>query len=77
MPAATVNSLSATQLAGLSTDQVTALTNNPNAASFSASVTNALTSALTGTTTSNANMQSINMISLLICSLMAILILNY
>jgi len=77
MPAATVNSLSATQLAGLSTDQVTALTNNPNAASFSASVTNALTSALTGTTTSNANMQSINMISLLICSLMAIFILNY
>jgi hypothetical protein len=75
MPAATVNALSASQLAGLSTDQVTALINNPNAASFSSAITLSLAEAL-GTTASTANIQSISMISLMISSLMAIFMFN-
>ena len=54
MPAATVNSMSATQLAGLSHVQVVALLNSPYYSSFSTAVTNALASATGGTTTSGA-----------------------
>jgi len=54
MPAATVNSMSATQLAGLSHVQVVALLNSPYYSSFSTTVTSALASATDGTTTSGA-----------------------
>jgi len=39
----------------LSTDQITALVNNPNAASFSSTITSELNSALTGITSSSSN----------------------
>jgi len=50
MPAATVNTLSSTQLAGLAVDQVSALMNSPYYSSFSASLQASLQSSATGTT---------------------------
>ena len=44
MPAATVNSLSSSQVASLSYDQAASLMSNPSAASFSSSITSALNS---------------------------------
>ena len=54
MPAATVNSMSNTQLAGLSHTQIVGLLNSPYYSSFSTTVANALASA-TGGTTSGAS----------------------
>lgn len=42
----------------MSTDQITALVNNPNAASFSSTITSELNSALTGITSSNSSNNS-------------------
>ena len=39
----------------MSTDQITALVNNPNAASFSSTITSGLNSALTGVTSSSSS----------------------
>jgi len=55
MPAATVNSMSTTQLAGLAVDQVTALLNSPYYSSFSTAVTNALALAIGGTISSSTS----------------------
>jgi hypothetical protein len=44
----------------LSTDQITALVNNPNAASFSSTITSGLNSALTGVTSSSSSSSSSN-----------------
>ncbi len=54
MPAATVNALSSTQLAGLAVDQVSALLNSPNYASFSSSITSSLLTAATGVPTTSS-----------------------
>jgi hypothetical protein len=54
MPAATVNSLSVSQLTGLSIDQVTALLNSPNYASFSSSIKNYLVALASGSSTATS-----------------------
>jgi hypothetical protein len=60
MPPSTVNSLSSSQIAGFSSDQLTALVNSPNAANFSSLITSALESAIAG----NLSNTSINIIDI-------------
>jgi hypothetical protein len=55
MPPSTVNSLSSSQIAGFSSDQLTALVNSPNAANFSSLITSNLNSAIAGNFSNNAS----------------------
>ena len=50
--------MNSSQISALSTDQITALVNNPNAASFSSTITSGLNSALTGITSSSSSSSS-------------------
>jgi len=75
MPVATVNSLSSTQVASLSFDQATSLLSNPNAASFSPSITSALNSILgssSSTTSASDRNQSISFVSFVISLMLAL-----
>lgn len=75
MPVATVNSLSSTQVASLSHDQATSLLSNPNAASFSSSITSALNSILgspSSTTSASDRNQSISFVSFVISLMLAL-----
>ena len=62
MSPSTVNSLSSSQIAGFSSDQLTALVNSPNAANFSSLITSTLESAIAGNL-SNASINIINITS--------------
>ena len=53
MPAQTVNSISPSQISGLTATQVTALVNSPNYQYYSTNVTTAITSAITFSTATN------------------------
>lgn len=60
MPAATVNSLSVSQLSGLSNDQITALNNSPFVASFSQAISSSLiTSQVTSTAALNVTLNCV------------------
>ena len=71
MPAATVNSLTTAQLNGLSMSQLSALTNSPYYASFSAAIKSGLISLTANikatTTTSNGIKLNNNLITLFSC----------
>jgi hypothetical protein len=73
MPSDTVNSLTTSQLNGLSMSQLSALTNSPYYASFSAAIKSGLISlasnvkATTPTTTSNGLKLNTNLITLFSC----------
>ena len=76
MPADTVNSLTTAQLNGLSMSQLSALTNSPYYASFSAAVKSGLISLTANTkaiTTSKGLKLNINLISLISCLFIFIL----
>jgi hypothetical protein len=72
MPSDTVNSLTTSQLNGLSMSQISALTNSPYYASFSAAIKSGLISLAsnvkaTTTTTSNGLKLNTNLITLFSC----------
>ena len=76
MPAATVNALSADQLSGLATSQISALQNSPYYASFSTNIKNGLTALVANTVVpvfakSSGSILGFNLIALITCLILS------